>query len=161
MPLSLRETRVIRCSNQRGFTLIELMIVVAIIGVLASFAVPQYQNYVGRAQVGEALSLMSPVKAAISEYHITHGVFPDDNEQAGLSAPDQLSGRYVASIDVSQGEPGVTVITMQESSVVSELEQGGTLVFDPNGEGGEGIDWECKAGGGNEIDPKFLPSECR
>ncbi|MGP9567485.1 pilin [Halomonas sp. AOP5-B2-8] len=160
MPLTLREMRVIRCSNQRGFTLIELMIVVAIIGVLASFAVPQYQNYVGRAQVGEALSLMSPVKAALSEYRITHGEFPDDNEQAGLSAPDQLSGRYVARIDVSPEKPGVTVITMQDNSVVSDL-AGGTLVFDPNGEGGEGINWECRVGGDNEIDPKFLPSECR
>lgn len=151
-----------RFSKQGGFTLIELMIVVAIIGVLASIAVPQYQNYVGRAQVSEALNLMSPAKIAISEYYVTRGEFPTTNEQAGLSEPSQMSGKYVASVDVSPGDAGMTVITMKTDSVVSDL-QGKTLIFQPNGEGSGVINWECRTGGGetSQIPLKFLPSECR
>ncbi|WP_447044031.1 pilin [Vreelandella sp. H-I2] len=151
-----------RNTKQGGFTLIELMIVVAIIGVLASLAVPQYQNYVGRAQVSEALSLMSPAKTAISEYYITRGEFPTTNEQAGLSEPAQMSGKYVASVDVSPGEAGVTVITMKSDSVVTEL-KGKTLVFEPSGENDGVVNWECRTGGGtaSQIPAKFLPSQCR
>jgi|TARA_R110000751_G_scaffold117345_1_gene217519 type IV pilus assembly protein PilA len=151
-----------RSTKQGGFTLIELMIVVAIIGVLASIAVPQYQNYVGRAQVSEAISLMSPAKTAISEYYITRGEFPTTNEQAGLSEPAEMEGKYVASVDVSPGEPGVTVITMKGDSVVEELKNK-TLVFAPNGEDSGVVNWECRTGGGtaSQIPAKFLPSECR
>ncbi|WP_336269022.1 pilin [Vreelandella arctica] len=150
-----------RSKKQGGFTLIELMIVVAIIGVLASIAVPQYQNYVGRAQVSEAISLMSPAKTAISEYYITRGEFPATNEQAGLSEPDEMAGKYVASVDVSPGEPGVTVITMKGDSVVTEL-QDATLVFEPSASVDGGVvNWECRTGGGSQIPAKFLPSECR
>ncbi|OAZ96200.1 pilin [Halomonas sp. G11] len=149
-----------RNKKQGGFTLIELMIVVAIIGVLASIAVPQYQNYVGRAQVSEAISLMSPAKTAISEYFISRGEFPTNNAEAGLSEPAEMAGKYVASVDVSQGDAGVTVVTMKNDSVVSEL-QGKTLVFEPDDEDSGVVNWQCRTGGSDQIPAKFLPSECR
>nr|ADI23793.1 Tfp pilus assembly protein, major pilin PilA [uncultured gamma proteobacterium HF4000_47G05] len=81
-----------------GFTLIELMIVVAIIGVLAAIAIPQYQNYVARAQASEAFSLASGAKTAVAEYFMLNGTFPADNGTAGLSEATDISGNYVESV---------------------------------------------------------------
>ena len=78
-----------------GFTLIELMIVVAIIGILAAVAIPQYQNYVARAQVSEAFALASGLKTAIAEYRNTTGEWPVDNKAVGLPSAYEISGKYV------------------------------------------------------------------
>jgi type IV pilus assembly protein PilA len=147
-----------RNTQQAGFTLIELMIVVAIIGVLASIAVPQYQNYVARAQVSEAISLASSAKTAVSEYYMTNGSFPDNNSTAGLSDANDISGSYVSS--VSAGTDGVITVTMSGSDVVGEL-QNKTLEFRPsdsNENSSGSITWECGPG---TIPVKFLPASCR
>ena len=92
--------------NQRvssGFTLIELMIVVAIIGILASIAIPSYQDYTIRAQVAEALVLAGELKPSIRDYYRDRGAFPLDNADAGVPAPEHLIGQYVTDIAVADG----------------------------------------------------------
>lgn len=86
-----------------GFTLIELMVVVAIIGILASVAIPSYSSYTIRAQVAEALMLVDELKPSIRDYYKERGAFPEDNEVAGVPAPQYLLGQYVAGIDVDNG----------------------------------------------------------
>ena len=86
-----------------GFTLIELMIVVAIIGILASIAIPAYQDYTIRAQVVEALALINEVKPSIRDHYRERGVWPEDNESAGVPAPEHLLGQYVEGIVVNDG----------------------------------------------------------
>jgi type IV pilus assembly protein PilA len=88
-----------------GFTLIELMIVVAIIGILASIAIPAYQTYTIRAQVTEAFSLASELKGPIQEYRKERGILPADNAAAGIPEPDKLIGNYVTRVKGSPASP--------------------------------------------------------
>src|SRR5690554_4114809 len=85
---------------QRGFTLIELMIVVAIVAILAAIALPAYRDYVARAQISEGLSLSTGAKLAIATHYGATGNFPPDNPSAGLALPASITGRYVRSVTV-------------------------------------------------------------
>src|SRR5262249_11819290 len=89
--------------NARGFTLIELMIVVAIIGILAAIAIPSYQDYTIRAQVVEAFSLASELKGSIQDYRKERGRMPRNNADAGVPEPQFLIGNYIRRIDVVDG----------------------------------------------------------
>ena len=87
--------------KQQGFTLIELMIVVAIIGILAMIAVPAYQSYIIRSQISEGLELSGSLKTAVAEYHSETGSFPTNNAEAALESPGSYAGNYVSSITVN------------------------------------------------------------
>ncbi|ENV2092564.1 pilin, partial [Neisseria gonorrhoeae] len=88
---------------QKGFTLIELMIVIAIVGILAAVALPAYQDYTARAQVSEAILLAEGQKSAVTEYYLNHGKWPSDNSAAGVANPTEIKGKYVKQVEVKNG----------------------------------------------------------
>ncbi|ENS9371851.1 prepilin-type N-terminal cleavage/methylation domain-containing protein [Neisseria gonorrhoeae] len=93
---------------QKGFTLIELMIVIAIVGILAAVALPAYQDYTARAQVSEAILLAEGQKSAVTEYYLNHGEWPKDNTSAGVASPaSNIKGKYVQKVEVNNGADDV------------------------------------------------------
>ena len=154
----------------RGFTLIELMIVVAIIGILASIAIPSYQDYTIRAQVAEALSLVGELKPSIRDFYKERGVFPANNEQAGVPAPEELIGEYITDITVADG-----ALHVRFGNYVNTAIMGKILTIRPvfvTANPSSPISWNC----GNRPPPrgmmgagedrtdvlgKYLPASCR
>ena len=142
-----------------GFTLIELMIVVAIIGILAAIAIPQYQNYVARAQVSEALSLASGAKVAVAEYFNTNGTFPADNSTAGLTEPTDFKGNWVESVTVSVVGGNALITALFSSTDAHSKIQGGEMTLTAVDHGGS-IEFACTSTGSIDI-TAYLPSSCR
>ncbi len=138
---------------QQGFTLIELMIVVAIIGILAAIAIPAYQNYTIRAQVSEGLSLADAAKTAMAEYYTNKGDFPGKNASAGLATAGSINGNYVSSVDVGATR-GMILITFGVNA--NKAISGSTLELSASTSAGS-IKWTCQAG---SISNNYLPSTC-
>ncbi|EPI4300562.1 pilin, partial [Neisseria gonorrhoeae] len=103
---------------QKGFTLIELMIVIAIVGILAAVALPAYQDYTARAQVSEAILLAEGQKSAVTEYYLNHGEWPENNTSAGVASSDKIKGKYVKEVEVAKG---VVTATMKSDGVNKEI----------------------------------------
>ena len=144
--------------KQQGFTLIELMIVVAIIGILAAIAIPAYSDYTIRAQVSEGLTLAGGAKAAVSEFTMDRGAFPADNGEAGLATAASIIGKYTSSIDVAAVD-GQIVITYGVDAH-AEL-AGDTLILSAVTEAGSVV-WACLdfATGGTVVN-RHRPATCR
>ena len=172
--------------KQQGFTLIELMIVVAIIGILAAIAIPAYQDYTIRAQVSEGINLASGAKAAISEYFMDSGALPGSNGDAGLEAAANITGNYASNVAV--GGNGVVTVTYSgtvalhgqrcicrcagvdadvargvdadavgQAVDVNAQIAGQTLTLTPTTNAGS-VQWACASG---TLQAKHVPSACR
>ncbi|HEZ6553288.1 TPA: pilin [Neisseria meningitidis] len=158
---------------QKGFTLIELMIVIAIVGILAAVALPAYQDYTARAQVSEAILLAEGQKSAVTEYYLNHGKWPSDNSAAGVASSSTIKGKYVKEVTVANG---VVTATMLSSGVNKEI-QGKKLSLWAKRQDGS-VKWFCgqpvtradnnaanddgvTAATDKQIDTKHLPSTCR
>ena len=144
---------------QQGFTLIELMIVVAIIGILAAIAIPAYSDYTIRAQVSEGLNLSAGAKAATTEFYQDRGGWPANNEQAGIAAATGIQGNYVSQVAVANG-----VITMSYSATDPQGANSAigtaTLILSPVTNAGS-VDWNCEGGTTLSANPQWLPAACR
>nr|5KUA_A Chain A, pilin [Neisseria meningitidis]5KUA_B Chain B, pilin [Neisseria meningitidis]5KUA_C Chain C, pilin [Neisseria meningitidis]5KUA_D Chain D, pilin [Neisseria meningitidis]5KUA_E Chain E, pilin [Neisseria meningitidis]5KUA_F Chain F, pilin [Neisseria meningitidis]5KUA_G Chain G, pilin [Neisseria meningitidis]5KUA_H Chain H, pilin [Neisseria meningitidis]5KUA_I Chain I, pilin [Neisseria meningitidis]5KUA_J Chain J, pilin [Neisseria meningitidis]5KUA_K Chain K, pilin [Neisseria meni len=155
------------------FTLIELMIVIAIVGILAAVALPAYQDYTARAQVSEAILLAEGQKSAVTEYYLNHGEWPGDNSSAGVATSADIKGKYVQSVTVANG---VITAQMASSNVNNEIKSKKLSLWAKRQNGS--VKWFCgqpvtrttatatdvAAANGktdDKINTKHLPSTCR
>ncbi|HEZ0548794.1 TPA: pilin [Neisseria meningitidis] len=156
---------------QKGFTLIELMIVIAIVGILAAVALPAYQDYTARAQVSEAILLAEGQKSAVTEYYLNHGTWPKNNTSAGVASSSTIKGKYVKEVTVANG---VITATMLSTGVNNEIKGKKLSLWAKRQDGS--VKWFCgqpvtrdKAKDdvtadtttNTKIDTKHLPSTCR
>ncbi|MCX7513734.1 pilin [Frateuria hangzhouensis] len=141
---------------QKGFTLIELMIVVAIIAILAAIAIPAYQDYTIRSQVSEGMSLSDGAKTAVAEYYSNKGTWPTSNGAAGLAASTDIMGSYVESVEVDEGQI-IAKFSKNTPQKASTKIDGKTLILSPVANNGS-VSWTCDTG---DLDKKYLPSSCR
>ena len=151
-----------KAQMQKGFTLIELMIVVAIIGILAAIALPAYQDYTNRAKMSEVLTFVSSGRTAVAEYYQSEGTLPADNEAAGLAPAEEITSKYVESLEV---EDGVVTVTIQGTNV-GALDESTVILTPKNSAGGDIADgyagpllWECKPD--DAENNKYFPANCR
>lgn len=146
--------------KQQGFTLIELMIVVAIIGILAAIAIPAYQDYTQRAQISDAFTVVSGAKTAVAEFAQTNGAYPATADIAALDLDIATpAGKYASTVAVTNGS-GVITVTMLGAGDVGASIAGKTVTFTPPANlqtVGGAFTWTCTS----NAETKYLPKSCQ
>ena len=137
---------------QKGFTLIELMIVIAIIGVLAAIAMPAYQDYVKRAHVTEGLNLASAAEAGVATYFATEAAYPNGNAEAGLATAASIAGKAVKSVSVGSRNGQITI------TFNSKVDNAQTIILAADTSSPGSIQWSCSGG---TLSDKYRPARCR
>ena len=147
--------------KQQGFTLIELMIVVAIIGILAAIAIPAYQDYTIRAQVSEGLNLAGGAKTAIAEVVMDSGVFPTGNLGAGISpTATDINGKYTTSVTVT-GTATTGVVTVLYGGTDAHAQLAAKTIQLTATTNAGSVEWACATGAATPVLAKHLPAACR
>ena len=142
-------------NTQKGFTLIELMIVVAIIAILAAIAIPAYQDYLIRTQASEGVTMMDGAKVGVTEFFANTGRLPGDNASAGLPSNTSIAGKYVAQVTVDDG-----LVTSQFNTTAANTAiQGKQIELSPATTNGVVV-WACHPGA-TPVAAKYLPTTCR
>lgn len=143
---------------QQGFTLIELMIVVAIVGILAAIALPAYQDYTVRAKVSEVLARGAESKTSIQEFYASKERLPGSLESAGLTS---AGVNWVKSLALTSGNPGTFKVTLTTSSKIGGTAGGKTIDFLATSTALGQVQWVCQKGATSGIETKYLPGSCR
>jgi type IV pilus assembly protein PilA len=143
--------------TQQGFTLIELMIVVAIIGILAAVAIPAYQDYTIRAKMSEAVTAAAAAKTSVSEYYISQGSMPDAAADAGFET--NIDTQYVASVTFAGDTQDTGTLTISIKEMGGDTDGTQTFILESEGSSGA-VQWDCKTVSGG-VAAKYLPADCR
>ena len=153
--------------DNKGFTLIELMIAIAIVGILLSLAVPAYQDYTVRAKIAEAMSLAGSMKIMIGEHYVSEGELPESADEAGIDT--SVTSDYVSGVEYERSAADKQKKTPAAGNLKITLDQnvggeaGGKVLLLKAAAAAGVLKWECGTDGdkNKRLESKYLPAQCR